>query len=105
MHKVICSADVVDHIDNDPLHNTKQNLRASTKQRNALNRGRDKNNASGYKGVSFNRLRKKWSAHLHAGSTVYIGLYATAIEAALAYDRAMTEWAGKYGQYNFGGVL
>ena len=101
MHKVVCGAALVDHKNGDVLDNRSDNLRPSDKQRNALNRPRDSNNTSGYKGVSFHKPTGKWRASLYIGEAIHLGLYATAIEAAKAYDKAMFEWAGPYGAYNF----
>jgi len=42
---------VTDHIDNDRLNNRIENLRSVTHQQNSLNRKRDFNSASPYKGV------------------------------------------------------
>ena len=50
---------VIDHIDNDQLNNRIENLREVTHQQNALNKKRDFNSASPYKGVKpASRARK-----------------------------------------------
>lgn len=101
MHRLICNEALVDHINGDTLDNRRANLRYSDKQRNSLNRPLDKNNATGFKGVSQIKKSGKYRASLFVGKAVHIGTYATAKEAALAYDKAMYEWAGTYGTYNF----
>ena len=78
---------IIDHIDCDPLNNTKANLRVVTKSENCLNR---KNKAKGY---SYDRRRGKWQAYVtRAGKTVYIGRFNTEYEAASAVEIARKEW-------------
>jgi len=46
-----------------------------------------KHNTSGYRGVSFHKQTKKWSATIRINNkSKYIGLYNTKIEAAKAYN-------------------
>jgi hypothetical protein len=98
MHAFILGAGLVDHENRDTLDNRKTNLRHVTKQQNALNRTRS--NTIGFKGVSFTRGR--YQARLSVdGKNIHIGMYATAEEAARAYDAAMLEWAGPYAVLNF----
>lgn len=53
---------VVDHINRNALCNRKDNLRIVTQRVNVLNRGLNKNNTSGYTGVSFRNDTGKWKA-------------------------------------------
>jgi hypothetical protein len=53
-----------DHINRNKLDNRKENLRSVNKVINARNRGENKNNTSGYKGVSWDRNIKKWAVYL-----------------------------------------
>lgn len=52
----------IDHIDNDGLNNTKQNLRLSDAKRNAQNKSKSKTTktSSKYIGISYNKKEKKW---------------------------------------------
>jgi hypothetical protein len=88
-----------DHINRDRLDNRKCNLREATFHQNMFNRVRK--NPTGYRGV-YKSGQNFYAALSFSKSTIYLGAYVTAFEAALAYDRAMTEWAGEYGVYNFG---
>lgn len=53
---------IIDHIDNNRLNNNLNNLRWATSKENAHNRVLYKNNTSGYKGVYWNKEKKKWYA-------------------------------------------
>lgn len=103
MHRVIIDAPKgmqVDHINGDRLDNRKVNLRLCTNQQNSCNRGRQSNNTSGYKGVSFlefnskgYKLRKPWVAKIAVeGKPISLGMYATAGEASQAYAKAATKY-------------
>ena len=105
MHRLILNAPTglhVDHINGDGLDNRRSNLRLVTTAQNNQNRDRYKNNTTGYKGVSQQRGRKKFRAQIYVnGRAVYLGWYETAIEAALAFDRAVRKYHGPYGCTNF----
>ena len=94
----------IDHINRDVLDNRKSNLRLCTKSQNQHNRGKNKNNTTGYKGVTWNKARNKYVAKIKKnGKTIYLGYYDTAIEAALAYDEAALRLHGEFARTNFGG--
>lgn len=73
MHRVILSRilnrdlttrDYVDHINGNPLDNRRANLRLSTPAQNALNRGKNHNTTSPYKGVYRAKGTSKWYAQI-----------------------------------------
>jgi hypothetical protein len=105
MHRVIMGMPVnkeVDHKDGDGLNNQRDNLRVCTHSQNLSNRGKDKDNTSGYKGVWFDKNRGKWSADLHfKGRTVHLGRFTSVIEAAKAYDKAALKYFGEFARLNF----
>ena len=53
-----------DHINGDKLDNRSSNLRTVTPTANGRNRDKNKNNTSGYKGITWVKSRKKWLAHI-----------------------------------------
>jgi hypothetical protein len=95
---------VVDHIDENPLNNLKENLRICTHSENQRNRGKPKSNSSGYIGVSrYNDTRvSKFRAGIHIdGKEHSIGSFYTPLLAAVAYDEYIKEIDDKYSVLNF----
>lgn len=88
----------IDHINRDPSDNRWCNLRAVSPRENIINRRSYKtrpDNTSGYVGVSFMRQNKKWKAVLNTnGNRRYLGIFATAEEAANARSHAQHELSG-----------
>lgn len=105
MHRAILGAKdgvKVDHRDGDGLNNTRKNIRKSTTMQNSANRGKNRNNKSGYKGVSYNVLSSKWQAQIKvSGHATYLGLFISSIDAARAYDRAARNMFGEFAHLNF----
>mgnify|MGYP004523464063 CR=1 FL=1 len=99
MHKIITNttSEVIDHINNKPWDNRKCNLRLSDKQTNGINRGCNKNNKLGVKGVNKATGSKKFTARIMVnGKTIYLGLYDTIEEAKAARDKAEQEYFGEF---------
>jgi len=87
----------VDHIDRDPLNNCLSNLRWATHTENQWNRGKQRNNTSGYTGVSFHKATGKWQTYIKIdGKNEYLGLYETPEEASKAYKTAARELHGEF---------
>ena len=100
MHQVVAGYTFVDHVNGDGLDNRRTNLRPADHSLNGANRRLGSNNTSGYKGVS--RHKTRWQAVLRAkGQRYYLGSYATAEQAARAYDAAAAEHFGPYARLNF----
>ena len=67
---------MIDHIDGDRLNNRISNLRAASHGENKQNTGRQRNNKSGHKGVSWSRTHKSWQASImNEGKSVWLGRY------------------------------
>ena len=80
----------IDHINLDTLDNRKSNLRICTHQQNQCNQPLQKNNTSGYSGVSFYSPRKKYRARVKVGQhDIHLGYYNTLTEAVQARNVGM----------------
>jgi hypothetical protein len=105
MHRQILGAppgQQVDHINGDTLDNRRVNLRLATHGQNQHNRGKYRNNKSGYKGVSWDKAAGKWRAQIKFNNKKYnLGRYHDPIEAALAYDAAAIRLHGAFARLNF----
>jgi hypothetical protein len=103
MHTLIIGVEdgkVTDHKDGDKLNNRRENLRFATIQGNVTNSRIKPNKSSGYRGVSKCHRRFKAIICSH-GNTVYLGRFATAEEAARAYDAKARELHGDFATLNF----
>ena len=84
-----------DHIDRDSLNNTDENLRVVNHSQNRRNSKMNKNNTSGYKGVS--RKGKRWGASIRVnGKRVFLGERDTPQEAFTLYCAAAKEFLGEF---------
>lgn len=104
MHQVICGRIEIDHADGDGLNNRRSNLRPCTRGQNNSNRKILSNSKSGYKGIYFMpvRTQKPWMAKISVcGKRIYLGVFASAEEAARAYDVAAKEKFGEFANLNF----
>lgn len=100
--EVRSSTILVDHRDRNKLNNRKSNLRIATKSTNAMNRPKPANNTSGYKGVSWNKERKLWDAHIQLNKVgKFLGRYDSAEEAACVYDFHARQLHGEFALLNF----
>lgn len=69
---------LVDHIDGNKLNNRKSNLRFCTPSQNLMNKGKPESNTSGYKGVSWDKVNKKWKAEIKVnGKSKTLGRFLT----------------------------
>ncbi len=79
----------VDHIDRNPLNNTRENLRLCTRAENNQNRGVFKNSSTKMKGVGWDKKVNKWRARIQAnGKRIHIGYYDKIEDANAAYEFA-----------------
>jgi len=93
---------MIDHINGNGLDNRKENLRICTNAQNLCNQGLNNKNTSGYKGVSWFKITKKWRAQISFNNKpVHIGYYKDVEEAARAYDKKALELHGKFAKLNF----
>lgn len=93
-----------DHINGDKLDNRKINLRNCTSSENAHNRKGQQDCPNPYKGINYCKNRKgakKWQAHIVVdGKRWGLGSFATAEEAAEAYNKKAIEKCGQFARIN-----
>jgi len=108
MHRFILNAPrhkLVDHIDGNGLNNRKANLRLCNHSQNAWNRRPNSGCHSKYKGVYWNKDKKKWHATISKSyKRIHLGYFDNEIEAARAYDKKAKEFFGEFAYLNFRGV-
>lgn len=83
----------VDHINHDGLDNRKLNLRICSNTENRRNQRKRKNTSSKYKGVYWDKSKKKWAVIVTFEKKKYfLGRFNDEIDAAKCYN----EFAKKY---------
>ena len=90
-HGNLTPKDIIDHIDRNPGNNTIENLRVVSNSTNGLNRGLQKNNTHGYKGVSKSSKNRYMARIMINGKHEYLGNYNTPEEAHQAYMERLNE--------------
>jgi hypothetical protein len=91
----------VDHRNHNRLDNRRGNLRPATKQENMANRGPQRNNTSGYKGVYWDKSRSLWLAAIKVDRRMrFLGRWPTKKAAAQAYNKATRAHFGEYSHLN-----
>lgn len=87
----------IDHINIDKADNKWANLRSATLSQNRLNVPRRRDNTSGFKGVSYHKATKSYSARIQIdGKRIELGRRRTAGEAAILYADACATHPGGY---------
>lgn len=89
---------IVDHINSNTLDNRKSNLRKCTAAENSRNRGLQKNNKSGIKGVR--RVKNgKWIAQIKVNNQViYLGSFDSPEKAKKNYELSSKQYHGEFGR-------
>lgn len=100
LHQVILGKEegsVIDHINQNTLDNRKENLRHVDKRMNALNISvPNSNNTSGYTGVSWDKVKKKWVARRRInGKYKFLGYFSEKMDAVKVIDDGDMKILGK----------
>jgi hypothetical protein len=89
MHRLIANTPNgcdTDHINGNTLDNRKVNIRVCNRSLNQHNRGKQKNNISGFKGVSFHKKVHKFQTQIqHNGIKYHLGYFSDPREAHDVY--------------------
>lgn len=105
LHRLVCpvvSGMEVDHKNLNKLDNRRVNLRSCTKMQNKGNcLRRSHNKTSVFKGVRFIRRTGRFMARgITGGKEKSLGVFASEIEAAVAYNKWATQLFGEFAKLN-----
>lgn len=89
---------MLDHKDGDSLNDTWDNFRPCTRSQNQQNRGRPKNNRSGFKGVSWDKLNNRWVVRIRqpGGKYLNLGRFDDKEAAKAVYDETARKLFGEF---------
>lgn len=79
-----------DHWNGDTLDNTDTNLRIATHAQNGMNRGKQSNNTSGHKNVTYDKRKSKWRPFVKANGKVYYRGRYDSLEAAVSVAKQLS---------------
>lgn len=86
-----------DHRDLDKKNNRWANLRDAEHFQNSANIALTRRNTSGFKGVAFDKVTQSWKAQAQIkGKTIWIGRFAKAKDASIAYFATIKEALGEF---------
>ena len=86
-----------DHKDRNPLNNRRYNLREASKQENARNHNKHKNNSSGFIGVGWDKVCNKWVAYIGVDKkTKKLGRFVNKEDAIKSRLQAECEYFGEF---------
>lgn len=89
--------DFLDHINRVRSDNRINNLREATRAQNGWNRKFNKNNTSGFKGVSYFKPLRKWRAAIDCNyERIHLGYFDKKEEAGAAYKEAALRLHGEF---------
>ena len=92
---------VTDHKNGNKLDNRKINIRLCTPSQNSFNRGKSESNTSGYKGIFWSKRNKSWQVRISVNNKrIFVGYFKEKIEAALAYNKAASQYHKEFARLN-----
>jgi hypothetical protein len=87
----------LDHRNLDSFDNRWENLRVATHQQNCCNRRREVRNKSGFKGVHWHSVLKKWRTQIKVNGVITrLGAFNSAEEAYAVYCAAAVKYHGEF---------
>ena len=90
-----------DHCDKDGLNNQRCNLRPATHQQNNFNKKIRSDNSSGYKGVSWSKLKEKWRSYITINDEqIELGYFDNLTDAAKVYNNAANKYHNEFANLN-----
>lgn len=96
----LVKGELPDHIDGNPLNNTRENLRLVTRAQNSQNTRISTKNTSGCKGVSWRKTTKRWVAQIWANKQHYkLGEFEDYEEACRVVNEARAKLHGEYARF------
>jgi HNH endonuclease len=92
---------IIDHRLGRTGDNRWDKIRPVTPSQSSQNRGPQRNNKSGYKGIYWYTAKNKWSAFIKTKDTgnKYLGLFKTQKEAIAAYKQAAVQLHGEFARF------
>jgi hypothetical protein len=92
--------ELVDHINRNKLDCRRENLRLANRSQNEANKAKGSRGVSRYKGVTLTR-NGKWKAEITVDKKrIYLGIFESEKEAALAYNNQAIQSFGDYAHLN-----
>jgi len=103
MHNIIMKTPKgmeTDHVNGLTLDNRKSNLRICTHSENSMNRIKQSNNKSGFKGISWSKDNKKWRATIQLNyKKIHLGYFSDKEWAYAAYCTAATKYHKEFAHF------
>ena len=91
----------IDHINMDGLDNRRDNLRICYHVQNLMNTKKHFDNTSGYKGVCYHKLKRKWVVRINVNKKqIHLGYFIEKEDAALVYNEAALKYHGEFARLN-----
>lgn len=87
----------IDHINGNRADNRLENLRLATRSENMRNRVKSPKNSTGFKGVRFHKLSRKYAARITVHrKEIHLGLFEAPEDAFAAYCAAAKKYHGDF---------
>jgi hypothetical protein len=91
---------MVDHVNGNGMDNRRENLRLCDHAGNGHNTGRRSTNTSGFKGVTWDKARRRWKAHIrHDAKKINLGRFDCPKEAHEVYCLAADMLHGEFANH------